>query len=227
MAEIYANLKHKTMKNNLIGLFGLVLFACTAQAQISFMETTWDKVLAEAKAQDKLVFIDVYATWCGPCKMMDKDVFAQAEVADYHNATFINAKFDSDTEIGGAVARQFGVTALPTFLYVDADGNLVARTLGYQDAPVFLENSRRALQVKEQFAGLQAKYDAGDRSIPFMGQYLNILNTKGDIEACQEILNGMITETNTDWQTTDILNVYMEVMNPDETDLLFTYFLEH
>ena len=60
-----------------------------------------------------------------------------------------------------------------------------------------------------------------------MGQYLNILNTKGDIEACQEILNGMITETNTDWQTTDILNVYMEVMNPDETDLLFTYFLQH
>jgi thiol-disulfide isomerase/thioredoxin len=227
MAEIYANLKHKTMKNNLIGLFGLVLFACTAQAQISFMETTWDKVLAEAKAQDKLVFIDVYATWCGPCKMMDKDVFAQAEVADYHNATFINAKFDSDTDIGGAVARQFGVTALPTFLYVDADGNLVARTLGYQDAPVFLENSRRALEVKEQFAGLQAQYDAGERSIPFMGQYLNILNTKGDIEACQEILNGMIKETNTDWQTTEILNVYMEVMNPDETDLLFIYFLEH
>ena len=68
----------------------------------------------KAKEEDKIIFVDVYATWCGPCKMMDREVFSQEKVAEYYNATFVNAKFDSDTYIYGVVVTQFHAIALPS-----------------------------------------------------------------------------------------------------------------
>ena len=43
-----------------------------------------------AKAQNKLIFIDAYTTWCGPCKLMAKTVFTEKEVGDFYNSNFIN-----------------------------------------------------------------------------------------------------------------------------------------
>ena len=82
------------MKNYLIILFCFLGVQLIGQSQISFVEGTWEEVLEKAKEENKIIFVDVYATWCGPCKMMAKEVFTQQEVADFHNATFINAKFD-------------------------------------------------------------------------------------------------------------------------------------
>jgi thiol:disulfide interchange protein len=63
---------------------------------IRFMDATWEQVMAEAKKQEKLIFVDAYTTWCGPCKVMAQNVFTQKEVGDFYNRYFVNYKLDME-----------------------------------------------------------------------------------------------------------------------------------
>lgn len=214
------------MKNSLLFVFLLMGAGLFAQTKISFeKKATWEEVLAKAKEENKLIFVDVYATWCGPCKMMDKNVFTESSVAEYYNETFINAKFDSDTEEGGAVAQSFGVTALPTFLYVDGDGNLVSKTLGYQEADMFIENGKMAVMVGANFADYKKRFDGGDRDPAFVADYLEILAAKGDLDQSRDILLDMIKTD--EWKNESVVNSYMTIMEPTDYDELFTFFLKN
>lgn len=117
---------------------------------IKFEKGTFSEILAKAKAQKKLVFMDVYASWCGPCKRMASEVFTQKKVGDYFNATFINAKFDAEVGEGRTIAARYGVNAYPTFLLLNGDGKLVGKMVGGSPADEFIR------QIKE----LKAKADA-------------------------------------------------------------------
>ena len=117
---------------------------------IKFEKGTFSEILAKAKAQKKLVFMDVYASWCGPCKRMASEVFTQKKVGDYFNATFINAKFDAEVGEGRTIAARYGVNAYPTFLLLNGDGKLVGKMVGGSPADEFIR------QIQE----LKAKADA-------------------------------------------------------------------
>lgn len=87
---------------------GLFLFTSILQAQnksvdakqigISFEHSSWEDILKKAKEENKLIFIDAYTTWCGPCKMMARNVFTDAEVGTFFNQNFINVKLDMEKE---------------------------------------------------------------------------------------------------------------------------------
>ena len=67
---------------------------------IIFFEGTWKEALEKAKKEDKLVFVDSYTTWCGPCIKMAKNVFTQESVGSFYNQNFINIKLDMEKEDG-------------------------------------------------------------------------------------------------------------------------------
>ena len=81
----------------LLANFG-VMAAGSAQVEegIKFFEGTWEEALTLAKKEHKIIFVDAYTTWCGPCKQMAKDVFTQKEVGDFYNKSFINVKLDME-----------------------------------------------------------------------------------------------------------------------------------
>ena len=120
----------------------LVLFAATAFAQKNqgtvFEKGTLKELLALADEQDKYLFVDVYATWCGPCQIMAKQIFPQQKVGEFFNKTFVN------------VAKRYSVKAYPTFLILDSDGEEVGRIVGGADADRFIEEVRKVLENIER-----------------------------------------------------------------------------
>ena len=133
----------------MLAFIGSVALAQNDQG-IKFEKGTFSEILAKAKAQKKLVFMDVYASWCGPCKRMAAEVFTQKKVGDYFNATFVNAKFDAEVGEGRSIAARYGVNAYPTFLLLDSNGKLVGKMVGGSPADEFIR------QIKE----LKAKAEA-------------------------------------------------------------------
>ncbi len=105
-----------------------------AVAGISFIEDDWKKALAKAKAEKKLIFIDAYATWCGPCKKMQKEVFPDATVASFFNKNFINITIDVEKGQGVEFAQKYGVEVLPTLYITDENGKPITYTKGYMNA---------------------------------------------------------------------------------------------
>jgi len=110
----------KATRIALLFITTLTFSAFTAQGQgIEFFHGTWKEALEEAKKQDKLVFVDAYAQWCGPCKKMAKNTFTKAEVGDFHNQNFVNLKLDMETPDGRDFGGKYPVSAYPTLLYLE------------------------------------------------------------------------------------------------------------
>lgn len=61
------------MKTVILNIILLCSFSLSVCAQgITFREGSWKEILAMAKKENKLVFVDNYTSWCGPCKKWQK-----------------------------------------------------------------------------------------------------------------------------------------------------------
>ncbi len=142
-------------------LFCLLLVAqqATAQSGISFFQASWEQTLAKARAENKLIFMDAYATWCGPCKYMSANTFTDASVGAFFNKNFINTKIDMEKGEGIQLSIRYGVAAYPTLLFIDGNGKLVHKIVGAQEAAEFLETGRNALDPNKQVYTLMEKFE--------------------------------------------------------------------
>lgn len=123
------------MKRILILILGMFLSLSTFAQDVGVKwETgTLQEALDKAKKNKKgpkLVFIDCYTDWCGPCKQVAKNIFPKKEAGDYFNKKFVNIKIDMEKGEGIEISKKYSVRAYPTYLILDSDGNEVGRALG-------------------------------------------------------------------------------------------------
>ncbi len=120
------------------------------KSEILFIEQDWAKTQQLAKDNHKLIFVDLYATWCGPCKMLKRNTFTNKEVADFFNANFINASIDVEKGVGLTLAEQYNVSMLPTLIITREDGKPVLFTTGYLDAKELMKFAKAAIDKSKK-----------------------------------------------------------------------------
>lgn len=137
---------------------------------------TFADACAKAKTEGKMIFIDCYTSWCGPCKRMAREIFPQKVVGDFFNKTFVCLKKDMEKGEGVELQKKYNVRAFPTMLFLDASGSEVNRIVGAaSDAAKFVEKVKGGLG-EGSLTAMNAKYDAGRRDTAFVYAYLRVLD---------------------------------------------------
>ena len=139
----------------------------------------WAAIKAKAKEEVKYIFLDAYASWCGPCKLMDQEVYSNDTVAAVINRNFVSVKVQMDTTRrdplavvqwygdARAIHDQYKIGIYPTLLFFDPEGRLVYKQTGYRGIAAFVQAARQALAPTNacRFAQLE-DYKTQSRSAP-------------------------------------------------------------
>ena len=168
---------------------------------IEFFHGTWAEAQEKAKAEEKLIFVDAYAVWCGPCKRMAASVFPQEKVGSFFNANFINLKIDMEKADNAEFAAKYPVSAYPTLMFLDATGKIVQKAVGAKDADQLLEFAQKVLGRTDKSADYEKQYAEGNRDPKFLLDYVRALNAAGkpSLKITNDYLNtqqDFTTETN-------------------------------
>ncbi len=156
-------------------IFALLLSTSAFCQGIEFFHGEWQDAVAEAEKTNKLLFVDAYAQWCGPCKRMAKEVFTQAEVGAFFNENFINLKLDMETPDGRSFGSQFPVSAYPTLFFLTGDGEMVKKVTGGKKADDLIALGKLAIKSNDRSGDYAEKYEEGDRSYDLVYNYVKEL----------------------------------------------------
>ena len=174
-----------------MALRSVILFfigSSIATAQVNWM--TMDEALAAQKSNPKNIIVDVYTTWCGPCKLLDKNTFGNPEVSAFINENYYPVKFNAEgkelvnyngnqfenpqydpNRTGRNARHQFtaylGITGYPTVAFFDENANFLAPIVGYHNVQqmefylkLFASGDYKNLQSQEDFAAYYKNFTA-------------------------------------------------------------------
>lgn len=143
---------------------------------IDFFEGSFEEAVDKAQKEEKLVFVDAYATWCGPCKKMSKTVFPDEKVGDFFNQNFISLKLDMEKPLGRSFGKKFPVTAYPTLFFINEKGELLKKVVGGKSAKDFLKIGQTIVQSYDRSGDLADLYNSGNRDFDIVLKYVRALN---------------------------------------------------
>lgn len=210
----------------LILLLLLPLLAGAQDSTVHFEHTlTWEQVKAKAKAEHKYIFMDCFATWCGPCRMMSMSVFPTPEAGAFFNPHFVNVKLQFDTTknddamvktwhaIAEQVNHDYNIKVFPTFLFFDGDGRLVHRIEGASGtAADFIPQAQVALDTATQYYTQLESFRRGRRDTAFLRRTALAAFDAGDKTSATAVFNA--------YYTTQLLASWMQ---PGRLRMLATY----
>jgi len=121
----------------------LLVFGMAVHAAVDWAQD-YKSALARAAKEKKLVMMDMYADWCGPCRMLDKTTFADADVQAALSNSFIAVKINIDaSREGQELASRFNTQAIPHIVFLDPDGKKVSEIIGYSSPDEFRNELRK------------------------------------------------------------------------------------
>ena len=148
------------------------LFATNTFSQgITFEQNlSWKQVQDKAKKENKSIFIDIFATWCAPCKMMDKQVYSNDSVGSYFSDHYISIKVQMDQTkqdnefikswylTADSIKKKYDITFYPTFIFLSKEGDILLKSVGYSSTKEFYDLALKATNPKENYVGLLRQF---------------------------------------------------------------------
>jgi len=187
---------------------------------ISFSEDKWEQLLAQAKAEQKIIFVDAYTTWCGPCKKMSKEVFTSKKVGAFYNDNFISVKMDMEKPEGKMLGDKYNVFVYPTLLFVDAAGSLIHRVAGYQNVKQLIGEGQQAVDPSKSLAAMDRRYNVGEKDPAFLKSYL--LAKSAAMDGSHLAIAEEYLATQSDWSEPDNLSLIFQ-MTESADSKMFEY----
>lgn len=114
----------------------IIIIACSislislGQQSINFFKGSFEEAMKEAAKQNKLLFVDAYADWCGPCKLLSERIFPLPEVREYFNEKFISYQLDTDAPANKDIVTKLKIEQLPTLLFINTKGEVISSNVG-------------------------------------------------------------------------------------------------
>ena len=115
---------------------------------IVFFVSSLIEGLEKAKVENKLLFVDCYTTWCGPCKILKQYTFKDATLGDYMKDNYVALAIDMETSEGVILAKKYGIEAYPTLLFLDKYGRVVNHQVGGIGAEALLVKAEQTVRKK-------------------------------------------------------------------------------
>ncbi|MFY7652234.1 MAG: thioredoxin family protein [Chitinophagaceae bacterium] len=115
---------------------------------IFFEELSMKDALAKAAKENKLIFVDIYAVWCGPCKKLKNESFSNKEAAKYFNDNFINLSFDGEKGEGAQLAAMLQLSSYPSMYFITPKGEVLLYSAGFMPADELIKMGKFALSKK-------------------------------------------------------------------------------
>ena len=151
----------------------LLLTAFTGNAQgIRFYEGSYNEALAQAAKENKIIFIDFYADWCGPCKQMAKEVFTDSLIGEYFQSKIIALQLNTEDKNNKENVKKYKVTAMPTLAFVRPDGKIISIATGARGKEDFLKMAQIATGDALSFEDLYNKHKSHPEDLATAQQVL-------------------------------------------------------
>lgn len=137
-------------------LFSCFLLSKSQNTEIRF-EQSFPEAFLKAKKESKLLFVDYYTVWCGPCKELDRTTFKSKAVVDFFNRNFVSVKVDYEDTAWKKVSTDYPTFCFPTLLFIDTNGKVEHRLVGYIDSSALLAEAKKAIKRENTFSAFNEK----------------------------------------------------------------------
>jgi len=202
------------MKKIVLAVF-MAAMALSLSAQINFREGGFAEALEAAKSENKLVFMDCYTSWCGPCKLMASKEFVQEKAGEYFNPRFVSVKIDMEKGEGVELRKRYDVNAYPTLLVLNVKGELLCRHAGYLSVDELIDFAENGVKGGG-LAGMHKRYAAGERSSEFIGEYLALLDDAAMSGTIRSVADDFLKDkTDAVFTDTNVYRIFCGYVTPD------------
>jgi thioredoxin-related protein len=197
----------------------------------------WDQLIAKAKTEQKPIFIECFATWCGPCKEMEKNVYTNKQVADYFNTHFINVKVQMDSTghdddairnwyaQSSLLGKKYQINAYPTFLFFSPDGKAMHKLVGAFDDSEFISKAGESLDPAMQYFTMLDKLKDNSSDSAFLRNSIGIAKNAGDDSVAQALADNFIETLKQPFTKETILFIHPYIQS--ESNKNFTWYVKN
>jgi len=193
-------------------------------AGIKFIEgKTWKEVLAMAKKENKLIFLDAYATWCGPCKFLQKNVFTDRAVGEFYNSNFVNVAMDMEAGEGPELAQTLGLSSYPTLFFIDGDGKVLHKSIGAMESAAFISLGKDARDPQRQYYTVKAGIPNGQMDPALVHAWAEKAGTMED-EELVPLVDAYLGKSTRNILDKDLLSLvlgYATTVSREQIDLIY------